>query len=205
MPLIKRGSPVEAASRSERVIDHVLALRSEDADTRWKAARSLGTDLAAVSALAEALAKEDVPKVREAIVTALMRTGGEESIKTLLPYLRSQDAGMRTAAIDALQALPDDVSPFMQTLLKDPDSDVRILATELVRRMPAGHATGLLAGLLQNEAHPNVCSAAVEVLSELGTRDALPALRACEVRFAAAPFLPFAINEAIARISKVAD
>jgi hypothetical protein len=39
------------------------------------------------------------------------------------------------------------------------------------------------------------------VLAEVGTREALPALRACAERFAGTPFLPFAISVAIARIS----
>ena len=48
---------------------------------------------------------------------------------------------------------------------------------ELVRDMPAAKATSLLVALLDRETHPNVCGAAVEVLTELGTPDALPMLR----------------------------
>ena len=54
--------------------------------------------------------------------------------------------------------------------LADGDPDVRILATELARNMPAADATHLLCGLLEHEQHPNVCAAAVEVLAEVGTR-----------------------------------
>ena len=89
----------------------------------------------------------------------------------------------------------------MAALLRDADSDVRILAIELVRNMPAADATRLLCGLLEQEQHPNVCAAAIDVLAEVGTRDALPALEACAGRFAETPFLPFAISIAIARIS----
>ena len=104
-------------------------------------------------------------------------------------------------AIEALQSLPDAILPFMASLLADGDSDVRLLATELARNMPAADATQVLCRLLEHEQHPNVCAAAIEVLAEVGTRDAVPALQACAERFAGIPFLPFAVSTAIARIS----
>ncbi len=70
-------------------------------------------------------------------MTALMRIGDEASVEAMLPYLRSQDAALRAAAIEALQALPEAIAPFMATLLSDGDSDVRLLATELARNMNA--------------------------------------------------------------------
>ena len=139
--------------------------------------------------------------MREAIMTALMRIGDDASVAALLPDLRSPDAGRRGAAIEALQALPETVAPFVTALFADGDIDVRILAVELVRGMPAEKATALLCSLLDTEPHPNVVAAAVDVLAELGTREALPALHACARRFAAVPFLPFAVATAIARIS----
>jgi HEAT repeat protein len=130
-----------------------------------------------------------------------MRIGDAASVEAILPYLRSQDAAQRAAAIEALQALPEAIGPFMSQLLSDSDSDVRLLATELSRNMDASEATGLLCGLIESEQHPNVCAAAIDVLMEVGTPAALPSLRRCAVRFAATPFLPFAISVAIARLS----
>jgi HEAT repeat protein len=177
------------------------ALDSPDAETRWMAARGVSGDAAAVPALAAALAREPVPRVREAIMTALMRIGNAASIEAMLPYLRSQDAWLRAAAIEALQALPEAIAPFMAPLLSDGDSDVRLLATELARNMNAAEANDLLCGLIEREQHPNVCAAAIDVLTEVGTAKALPALEKCAARFADTPFLPFAIAVAIARIS----
>ena len=136
---------------------------------RWNAARALGADPASVAALAAALETEPVARVREAIMTALMRIGNQESVKALLPYLREQDAARRGAAIEALQALPDATAPFLSALLHDADSDVRILAVELVRGMPAAEATRLLCDILEHEPHPNVCASAVDALAEVGT------------------------------------
>jgi hypothetical protein len=59
----------------------------------------------------------------------------------------------------------------------------------------------LLCDLIEHEPHPNVCAAAIEVLAEVGTPEALPVLERCSLRFASTPFLPFAISLAIARIS----
>ena len=204
MPFVKRD--VTAASTAGQqpeggLASRVAALGSPDAEARWSAARALGGCADAVPALAAALRTERVARVREAIMTALMRIGDAASVMALLPYLRSQDAGERAATIEALQVLPQAIMPFMATLLGDGDSDVRILATELARNMPAADATHILCGLLEHEPHPNVCAAAIDVLAEVGTRDAVPALRTCAERFAGTPFLPFAVSTAIARIS----
>ena len=204
MPLVKRGptAPTSPGQGSEAgLASHIAALSGLDAETRWSAARALGGRTDAVPALAAALGAEQVPRVREAIMTALMRIGDGASVRALLPYLRSQDAGLRAAAIEALQAMPEAILPFMTSLLADGEPDVRILATELARNMRAADATHLLCGLLDHEQHPNVCAAAVEVLAELGTPEAIPALEACAGRFAGTPFLPFAVSVAVARIS----
>jgi HEAT repeat protein len=199
MPLVKGGS--KGGAPGPVSAPHRPALDSPDAESRWTSARGLAGDVEAVPALAAALRRETVPRVREAIMTALMRTGDAASVEAILPYLRSQDAGLRAAAIEALQALPSATAPFMEALFSDPDSDVRLLATELTRNMKASEATQILCQLIEREQHPNVCAAAVDVLTEVGTPEALPVLEKCAVRFAATPFLPFAISMAIARIS----
>ena len=202
MPFIKREPPAPpAATAADELFAQIAALANQNAERRWAAARALGGRAEAVPALASALEAEPSPLVREAIMTALMRVGDEASVKVLLPYLRAQDAGQRAAAIEALQSLPDAIEPFIAALLSDPDSDVRILATELVRNMPAANATRLLCSLLASEQHANVCAAAIDVLAEVGTRDAVPVLEMCGRRFAATPFLPFAVSAAIAQIS----
>ena len=59
-----------------------------------------------VAVLAAALSRESDPRVREAIFTGLARIATAESAAAVLPYLRSDDAGLRTAALDALRAMP---------------------------------------------------------------------------------------------------
>lgn len=204
MPLIKRDAKAPAADQDDAA-SHIAALSGPDPETRWRAARALGGRAEAVPALAAALNAERDTRVREAIMTALMRIGDEASVKALLPSLRSQDAGERAAALEALQALPEAMPPFIGALLRDSDSDVRILATELARNMPEDDATRLLCALLAEEAHPNVCAAAIEVLAEVGTAEAIPVLQACAARFAGSPFVPFAAQVAMARLSATQD
>ncbi|MGA2287852.1 HEAT repeat domain-containing protein [Bradyrhizobium sp.] len=198
MPLVRAGKSPAGDGDSA---PHRAALDSPDAESRWMAVRALSGNVDAVPALAAALGREPVPRVREAIMTALIGIGNAASVEAILPDLRSDDAGLRAAAVEALQTMPEAVAPFMAPLLSDSDSDVRLLATELVRNMDASEATRLLCGLIEREQHPNVCAAAIDVLTEVGTPQALPALEKCAARFAATPFLSFAISVAIARIS----
>jgi HEAT repeat protein len=200
MPFVKRDAPSPGGPAGEPAAA-IAELNSPSAESRWSAARVLAGRPEAVSALAAALGRERVARVREAIMTGLMRIGDEASVRALLPYLRSQDAALRAAAVEALQAVPGAISPFIDQLLRDGDSDVRILATELVRNMPAPDATRALCAVLEREPHPNVCAAAIELLTEVGTRDAVPVLRSSAERFAGDPFLTFAVSTAIARIS----
>ena len=199
MPLVKGGA--KGSGNSGDPAPQRPTLASSEAESRWTAARALAGHADAVPELAEALGRETVPRVREAIMTALMRVGDSASVEAILPCLRSQDAGLRAAAIESLQALPQAIAPFMAPLFGDPDSDVRLLATELTRKMKSSEATHLLCDLIEREQHPNVCAAAIDVLTEVGTTEAIPALEKCGMRFAETPFLPFAISVAIARIS----
>ena len=203
MPFVKRvaGTPPASPELLPTFAASLESLRSPEAETRWHAARAIGERAEAVPALAAALDAEKVPRVREAIMTALMRIGTKASAAVVLPELRADDAARRAAALEVLQAMPRAVAPFVTALFGDDDVDVRILAVELLRGMPAEHATRLLCDLLDAEQHPNVCSAAIDVLSEVGTREALPVLKNCGRRFAEVPFLPFAVAVAIARIS----
>lgn len=198
MPLVRRG-PEGPEIRRDDTLDAAearQALRDPDPARRRAAARALGEG-ADPAPLAAALGTEADPRVREALFTSLMRLGAASA---LLPCLRSDDAGLRTGAVEALQAMPEQVLPHMPSLLADTDPDVRILAAEVARGLPPERTTELLSRTLQAETHPNVCAAAVDVLAERGTLAALPALRALAARFAGDPFLSFAVSAAVARI-----
>lgn len=154
-----------------------------------------------VAALSAALAREQDQSVREAILTSLCRVASAESAAAIIPLIRSNEASVRRAALDALISMPDAVAVHLDELLADPDSDVRLLSCEIVRRLPADRATAILSKLLNEDAVVNVCATAIDVLAEIGTPAALPALRAAGARFTDQPFLQFAVQDAIERIS----
>lgn len=203
MPLIKRepgpATPPEADAPGP------AELNSPDPVHRREAARAIGLRKGPVGPLAEALTAEGDPTVREAILTALTLIGGDETVRALSACLRSEDAGLRNGAVDILRTLPEAVLPHLPGLLEDEDTDVRILAAELARSLPAERGSDLLCRMLEREADPNACAAALDVLAEIGTRAVLPTLRRVADRFAGEPFLPFAVSVVIARIEGSGD
>ena len=194
MPLIRRPTrPAEPAAAPS-------SLSEGTSEQRWAAVRAAAERPDAVPLLAAALSGESDPVVREAIFTGLSRIGSRECAAALLPYLRSEDAGLRTGALDALRAMPDAARSHVSDLLADPDADVRLLSCELARGLPESEANRLLCDLLERETEKNVCAAAVEVLAEIGRLQALPTLRRCAERFGDDPFIAFCIKVATERI-----
>lgn len=204
MPLI-RNTPEKPAGGGKPIDDSGEMLTSASADARWAAARAAAGRVETIPALAQALAIESEPRVREAIFTALARTATSESVDVVLLYLRSDVAALRTAALDSLRAMPSATKPHLRALLGDSDSDVRLLACDLAREMTGNEAQDLLCALLETEAQPNVCAAAVDVLAEIGDAGAIDTLARCASRFPQEPFLAFAIKTASDRLSRRAD
>jgi len=196
MPLVRRPSPPVEAT------DAPASLTEGTSDQRWAAVRAAAERPGGVAKLAAALPKENDPRVREAIFTALARAATAESAEAVIGYLRSDDASLRTAATDALRAMPAATRPYLAGLLGDADSDVRLLSCELARGLPEDEANRLLGDLLRHETEKNVAAAAVEVLAEIGRPAILPALAVCAERFAGYGFLLFSIKVAADRIGR---
>lgn len=150
--------------------------------------------------LAAAIGKETDPRIRATLFTGLARMELAEAAPHLLQLLRSDDAGLRTGALDALRSVGPALAGYLPGFLHDADADVRILSCELVRTVPGEQASQLLCELLAAEPEVNVCAAAVDVLGEVGSASAVPTLAECARRFAAAPFLVFSIHTVIDRI-----
>ncbi len=128
-------------------------------------------------------------------------SGRPQSAAVAAPYLRSDDAEVRTGALDALRAMPQAARPELPALLEDHDPDVRLLACEIVRALPGPDALRLLGALLERESDANVCAAAVDVVAEIGDATILPTLARCAERFSGEPFLVFAVKVASDRIA----
>jgi HEAT repeat protein len=178
----------------------IAALGAGSPQDRWTAARQLAASPGAAQALGRAVGAERDERVREAIFTSLARIDSAGSLEAVLPHLRSDDAGLRTGALDAMRTMTGAVGTRLDALLRDIDPDVRVLACELARDLPSVRATELLARVLDNDPAVNVCAAAVDVLAEIGSTDALPSLARCADRFPDQAFLGFAVKVACERI-----
>jgi HEAT repeat protein len=199
MPLVRKTPGSEAAPSLDAAAV-ASALENGSEDERWAAARKAPELPEGAMLLGKALLQERDARVREAMLTSLARIATAESVEAVIPLLRSDDAQMRTGALDALRAMKDAAWPFVPRLLADRDADVRLLACELARDQPGEEASRLLCGLLDTETEPNVCASAVEVLAGAGGAEALPALERCKERFKGTPFLEYAIKITADRI-----
>ena len=198
MPLVRK--PGGASRPAPATTGIVEGLSSHSEEERWAAARAATGKPECAAPLAAALRVEAAERVREAMFTSLAGMG-HAGVAGVLPLLRSDDASLRTGALDALRILVRGAPDLLPPLLEDRDVDIRILSCELARALPGDEATRLLCRLLQDEQELNVCAAAVDVLAEVGQGEALPFLAACAARFHDKPFLAFAIQVATDRIS----
>jgi HEAT repeat protein len=199
MPLVRKpgNTPPPAAPEARLVLQALASPRSEE---RWAAARAAADLEGADVALSQALRTEKDARVREAMLTGLARIGTPVAVESLLSMLRSDTASLRTGALDALRMVRA-LGVVPSQLLRDVDPDVRILSCELARSLPVTEANRLLCELLAGEQNANVCAAAIDVLAEVGTPEALGTLAECAQRFRDTPFLMFAISAVSDRIN----
>jgi HEAT repeat protein len=180
--------------------DLLADLEAGNATTRRWAARDLLNCPDVAAALVARLKREDDLSVREVILTTLTRLGNATAVAGLVDCLRSENAALRNEAIEAMKELPDAVAPIMQGLLTDPDPDVRIFAVNILESLRHPDVESWLIKVIAAEPHVNVCSTALDLLSELGTAQALDSLRRLKVRFADEPYIQFAADLALRRI-----
>ncbi|QDD64134.1 HEAT repeat domain-containing protein [Herbaspirillum seropedicae] len=202
MALIKvthsRLSAQPAADRECNVL--MQELYSEEAAVRRAAARDLVACPQASEALLARLKIETLLSVRETIITTLIRLGDAAAAAGLIECLRSDDAALRNEAIEAMKQLPEEVAPLMEQLLDDVDADVRIFAVNVLESMRHPRVEEWLIEVIRSEPHVNVCSAALDVLSEVGSMRALEAIERVQARFADDPYIQFAANLTLARL-----
>lgn len=175
-------------------------LQDPDVSTRRWAARDLAEHPEAATALCNHLITEQDSSVREVIFTTLTCLATSTAVQGLLPLLRSEDANLRNSAIEALSSLPDKVGTHIDALLQDSDPDVRIFTVNLLGDLRHPDVAKWLSQVLTADPHINVVAAALEVLAEIGTPDAHPALTQARQRFASDPFIGFAADLAEQRI-----
>lgn len=205
MALIKQ-QPTKIIEHDERKQDRncaSLELQLSDPSPtarRW-AARDLADCPASSAALVKQLQREEEKSVREIILTTLTHLGDEEAVAGLVNCLRSEDASLRNEAIEAMKLLPDEVAPIMSQLLTDPDPDVRIFAVNVLESLRHKQVEEWLNVVIEHDVHVNVCATAVDLLGEVGSSYSWEALEKLKARFPDEPYIRFAANLALKRIS----
>jgi HEAT repeat protein len=206
MAFVKKHTPHTVAADERRQPRDFAGLLAELADDKPTARRWAARDLAAypeaAAALVERLKREDDASVREAILTTLTQLGDPAAVAGMVDCLRSDDAALRNEAIEAMKALPDDVAPIMGGLLADADPDVRIFAVNILESLRHPRVEEWLIGVIESDPHLNVCATAVDLLGEVGTEKARPALQQLKARFADEPYIRFAADLALKRIGE---
>ena len=206
MALIKNDVPPHGAQEARlQPRDYAGLLQQlqdpEPAARRW-AARDLLAFPQATVALVARLQCEDERSVREVILTTLTRLGDDIAVAGMVDWLRSEDVQMRNEAIAAMKELPEEVAPIMGALLNDADSDVRIMAVNILESLCHPKVEQWLLEVIDKDMVVNVCGTAVDLLGEVGTARAQEALEHLKLRFATEPYIQFAANIALKRIAK---
>ncbi|MCI4454087.1 MAG: HEAT repeat domain-containing protein [Thermodesulfobacterium sp.] len=169
-------------------------------ERRW-AARDLADYKEASKHLLDQLLKEEDISVREAIISSLLKIGDEIAIQGLIECLRSDDAHLRNSAIEALKFIPEKVGPHIEKLLKDEDPDVRIFAVNILESLRHPKVVKWLIEVLEKDENVNVCGTALDLLAEVGTEEAVPAIKKVKERFKDEPYIQFAADVALKRIN----
>lgn len=208
MTIVKRSKPgaVETEERRRRPRDFAglkdQLVDPDPAARRW-AARDLAQYAESAPLLIASLEPETDAAVRQAILMSLTEIGNAVAVQGLVGCLRSEDAALRNEAVEALRHLPGAaVTPIIEELLHDDDSDVRIFAVNVLEALCHPDVEKWLIEVISKDHHINVCATALDLLGEVGTDAALPALEALKERFAGEPYIEFAVDLVIRRIGK---
>jgi len=203
MGLVKHSRSVAPQSEQRTANRDYEGLLHQLGDARPQVRRWASKDLVehpqCVDILCARLQVEADSSVRDAIFNTLTRIGGSAVVDGVVPFLRSDDAELRNCAIDVLKNLPDATAGGIEALIHDADPDVRIFAINVLESLRHPHVEAWLTEVLQNDPHENVCATAIDLLGEVGTPAAIPALRAARARFDS-EFTRFACDLALQRI-----
>ncbi len=200
MPFRTNGASMETTTSVPALdLDPAIALADPNPAERRRAARLLGKTDGSSTLLVAALTRETDVSVRDVLVGCLVRNGDDTAIEGLAAALRSADAGLRNAAVEALGQLPALSIPLLSGLLHDPDPDVRIMAVNALGACDADVAQQLHE-VLAEDPDENVCTAALEILCAGGTSASLEVVDAVSARFAHSPSLQFAADIVRTRI-----
>ncbi len=180
----------------------IAELDSDNPTSRRWAVRDLAHTHEACPELVARLSIESDASVRTAILSALAHLGGEIAISGVVNCLRSEDAALRNEAIEVLKEVPNEVESIIESLLNDADSDVRIFTVNILESLRHSNVEKWLISVIEKDPHINVCATALDLLSEVGSEQAIPAIKELKNRFAEEPYICFSADLTLKRIEE---
>lgn len=207
MPFIQHTQPAHAADEDERSVHRDCASLQRELQhatplTRRWAARDLADCPDAAASLVAQLLCESEHSVREVIFSSLTVLANPVAVAGLVQCLRSEQASLRNEAIECMKRMPEQVAPMMEELLHDTEVDVRIFAVNILESLHHPQVEHWLIGVICSDPEVNVCGTAADLLSELGSEASRSALQQLKVRFPEEPYIQFAADLALQRITK---
>lgn len=184
MGLVRHGEAARAG---------LLADRSELSPAQETAA----SETVPADTLLDAWRAEQEPAGRETLIAAIVALRSPQATDALMRIVEEGDAASRSLAILGWQGFPVEEVMRGTSLLESSDTDCRVLAMSVLQAAPGRELERPLIDLLSTETDPNVCAAAIELLSEWGTSAAVEPLLDARRRFAGNEFVEFSIDQAL--------
>src|ERR1039457_4859974 len=123
-----------------------------------------------VPPLFERLGKEASRAVRDAIFQALIRIDADAAIEGSIRLLGSEDPQIRNQAVDVLRRKSARSIPFLNTVMRDGDKDIRKLVLDVLSGIRASDAGEIYAAALA-DTDPNVVITAVDNLGRIRAKE----------------------------------
>ncbi|KNY26289.1 HEAT repeat domain-containing protein [Pseudobacteroides cellulosolvens] len=112
---------------------------------------------------------------QEVLIEKISFFKSEQSVRQIIPLLRSEDAYLRNAAIEILQNIGQESVNILGEVLKDEDKNIRKFALDILKQIPTEESSSLVLEALR-DTDSNVIQTAVEVLGIHRYKKALPVL-----------------------------
>jgi HEAT repeat protein len=157
--------------------EYLALLKSDDKEVVRDSAFRAGEEncVEVVEALAELLTTNHLG-IQEAADSSLRKIGGKETVRAVLPLLRSDEAPVRNLSMDILREVGNqDLSSIIE-LIHDDDADIRIFIADILGSTDSLLAVEPLCDALLKDPEVNVRYQAAVSLGELRMEEAAPCL-----------------------------
>lgn len=157
--------------------DYLSLLKSDDKELVRDSAFRAGEEqcVEAVEVLAELLMTNHLG-IQEAADSSLRKIGGKETVRAVLPLLRSDEAPVRNLSMDILREVGNQDMPSLVELIHDEDADIRIFIADILGTTDNLLAVEPLCDALLKDPEVNVRYQAAVSLGELRMEEAAPCL-----------------------------